>query len=200
MPEANNINNYFQNLETSENLLSVRKEYLNSLANINKQGERYICDKMPHNFLLIDLIRSILPEAKIIYCKRKPADNCFSLLTQRFVEGRHLYCYNQKTLAEYYQFHENLMNVWLKKFKKDIFILDNEELVNNQKNITVELLKFCGLDWEDSCIEFYKNKRQVRTASLEQVRQPINKKSIGAWESYKSHLTEMMGALEKNDT
>ena len=116
------------------------------------------------------------------------------------MEGRHLYCYNQKTLAEYYQFHEKLMNVWLEKFRKDIFILDNENLVNNQKNITAELLKFCGLDWEESCIEFYKNKRQVRTASLEQVRQPINKKSIGAWENYKSHLTEMIGALQKNDT
>ena len=47
-------------------------------------------------------------------------------------------------------------------------------------------------------MEFYKNRRQVRTASLEQVRQPINKKSIGAWENYKTHLTEMMGVLEKN--
>ena len=199
-PDANNIDNYFQSLEASETLLNIRKEYLNSLANINKQGERYICDKMPHNFLLIDLIKFILPEAKIIYCKRKPADNCFSLLTQRFVEGRHLYCYDQKTLAEYYLFHENLMNVWLEKFKKDIFILDNEDLVNNQKNITIELLKFCGLDWEDSCMEFYKTKRQVRTASLEQVRQPINKKSIGAWENYRPHLAEMIGVLEKNVT
>jgi tetratricopeptide (TPR) repeat protein len=198
-PEINNIEKYVENIETKEALSNIRQEYLKLLASINKRGEKYVCDKMPHNFLLIDLIRFILPEAKIIYCKRKPADNCFSLLTQRFVEGRHLYCYNQKTLAEYYQFHENLMNVWLEKFRKDIFILDNEDLVNNQKNITIELLKFCSLDWEDSCIEFYKNKRQVRTASLEQVRQPINKKSIGAWESYKSHLGEMMGVLEKND-
>ena len=199
-PETNNIEKYIKNIETKETLVKIREEYLKLLADINRQGERYICDKMPHNFLLIDLIRFILPEAKIIYCKRKPADNCFSLLTQRFVEGRHLYCYNQRTLAEYYQFHEDLMKIWLDKFKKDIFILDNEDLVNDQKNKTVELLKFCGLDWEDSCIEFYKNKRQVRTASLEQVRQPINKKSIGAWESYKSHLSEMIGVLEKNDT
>jgi tetratricopeptide (TPR) repeat protein len=198
-PEINNIEKYVENIETKEALSNIRQEYLKLLASINKRGEKYVCDKMPHNFLLIDLIRFILPEAKIIYCKRKPADNCFSLLTQRFVEGRHLYCYNQKTLAEYYQFHEKLMNVWLEKFRKDIFILDNEDLVNNQKNITIELLKFCSLDWEDSCIEFYKNKRQVRTASLEQVRQPINKKSIGAWESYKSHLGEMIGVLEKND-
>ena len=199
-PEIDNIEKYFENIETKETLLNIREEYLKLLANINRQGERYICDKMPHNFLLIDLIRFILPEAKIIYCKRKPADNCFSLLTQRFVEGRHLYCYNQKTLAEYYQFHENLMNVWLEKFKKDIFILDNEDLVNNQKDKTVELLKFCNLGWEDSCIEFYKTKRQVRTASLEQVRQPINKKSIGAWENYRPHLAEMIGVLEKNVT
>ena len=198
-PEVNNIKTYIENIENKENLLNIREEYLKLLANINRRGERYICDKMPHNFLLIDLIRFILPESKIIYCKRKPADNCFSLLTQRFVEGRHLYCYNQKTLAEYYQFHEDLMNVWLEKFEQDIFILDNEDLVNNQKKITIELLKFCSLDWEDSCIEFYKNKRQVRTASLEQVRQPINKKSIGAWENYKSHLSEMMEVLEKND-
>ena len=160
-PEIDNIEKYFENIETKETLLNIREEYLKLLANINRQGERYICDKMPHNFLLIDLIRFILPEAKIIYCKRKPADNCFSLLTQRFVEGRHLYCYNQKTLAKYYQLHTNLMSVWLKKFKKDIFILDNENLVNDQKNITSQLLKFCGLDWEDNCIEFYKNKRQL---------------------------------------
>ena len=199
-PETKNIVKYIKNIETKETLLKIREEYLKLLANINRQGEKYICDKMPHNFLLIDLIRFILPEAKIIYCKRKPTDNCFSLLTQRFVEGRHLYCYNQNTLAEYYQLHTNLMSVWLKKFKKDIFILDNEELVSDQKNVTVQLLKFCGLGWEDNCIEFYKNKRQVRTASLEQVRQPINKRSIGAWENYKSHLAEMMEVLEKNVT
>ena len=67
-----------------------------------------------------------------------------------------------------------------------------------KKKITNKILDFCGLEWEDKCMEFYKNKRQVRTASLEQVRQPINKKSIGAWESYRSHLTDMIKVLENN--
>ena len=165
------------------------------IGNIKRNGEKYICDKMPHNFLLIDLIRCILPEAKIIYCKRSPEDNCFSLLTQRFVEGRHHYCYNQNTLANYYRLHEKLMKVWLTQFDKEIFILDNEQLVNDQKNITMKILDFCNLEWEDSCMEFYKSKRQVRTASLEQVRQPINKKSIGAWENYKPHLANMIEVL-----
>ena len=90
------------------------------------------------------------------------------------------------------------MDVWLEKFKTDIFVLDNENLVNNQKKVTIELLDFCGLQWEDNCMEYYKNKRQVRTASLEQVRQPINKKSIGAWESYKPHLMEMLEVLQND--
>ena len=98
------------------------------------------------------------------------------MLTQRFVEGELAYCYNQKTLAKYYQFQKP-NECMVKGLTKD-FILDNEDLVNNQKNITIELLKFCGLEWEDSCMEFYKNERQVRTASLEQVRQPINKSQL----------------------
>tara|TARA_Y100000817_G_scaffold288695_1_gene258108 strand:- start:687 stop:953 length:267 start_codon:yes stop_codon:yes gene_type:complete len=87
------------------------------------------------------------------------------------------------------------MNGWLKRFKEDIFVLDNEELVADQKNVTTNLLNFCNLEWQDTCLEFYKNKRQVRTASLEQVREPINKRSIGAWEKYKPYLSEMIEAL-----
>ncbi len=196
-PDDNAIDNYFTSLTKKEFLKKIRDEYLKMIGDLNKENVRFISDKMPHNFLLIDLIRHILPEAKIIYCKRKAEDNCFSLLTQRFVEGRHHYCYNQRTLANYYLLHEELMNIWLKKFKDEIFVLDNEELVNNQKDVTINLLKFCGLEWEDSCMEFYKSKRQVRTASLEQVRQPINKKSIGAWKNYEPYLTQMINTLKQ---
>ena len=163
-PDIEKVNDFFASLSLKETLLNIRTQYLKKIHDLNKHNSDFLCDKMPHNFLLIDLIRHILPEAKIIYCKRKPQDNCFSLFTQRFVEGRHHYCYDQKSLARYYLLHEKLMKIWLKKFKKEIFILDNEELVNDQKNVTLRLLNFCGLDWEDSCMEFYKNKRQVRTA------------------------------------
>ncbi len=198
-PDIEKVNDFFASLSLKETLLNIRTQYLKKIHDLNKHNSDFLCDKMPHNFLLIDLIRHVLPEAKIIYCKRKPQDNCFSLFTQRFVEGRHHYCYDQKSLARYYLLHEKLMKIWLKKFKKEIFILDNEELVNDQKNVTLRLLNFCGLDWEDSCMEFYKNKRQVRTASLEQVRQPINKKSIGAWENYKPYLNDMIKTLEENE-
>ena len=84
---------------------------------------------MPHNFIFIGLIRIILPEAKIIYCKRDPIDNCFSLYSHKFVETSHQYSYDQKVLAHYYKMHTKLMDFWLKKSKNDIFILDNEKLV-----------------------------------------------------------------------
>ena len=87
------------------------------------------------------------------------------------------------------------MQFWLKNNAKDIFILDNEELVNNQEIVSKKIIKYCELKWEDQCLEFYKNKRQVRTASIEQVRKPINNKSIGAWKKYENYLSEMRSEI-----
>ena len=151
---------------------------------------------MPHNFIFIGLIKLILPEAKIIYCKRDPIDNCFSLYSHKFVEVSHQYSYNQKMLGEYYKLHQDLMRFWLKGYGKSIYVLDNEELVNKQESISKELISFCNLEWEKQCLDFHKNKRQVRTASIEQVRKPINNKSIGAWKKYENYLSEML--LELN--
>ena len=87
------------------------------------------------------------------------------------------------------------MEFWLKDHSSSIFVLDNEELVNNQETISKELINFCELEWENQCLEFHKNKRQVRTASIEQVRQPMNNKSIGAWQKYENYLSEMLAEL-----
>ncbi len=182
------------NIKSNSYLISVREKYLEYLQQFVGNNETFVTDKLPHNFVLIGLIKLILPEAKIIYCKRDPIDNCFSLYTHKFVELAHQYSYNQELLAQYYLMHLDLMNFWLKNFD-DIFILDNEELVNKQKLITENLLKFCGLEWEEQCLDFYKTKRQVRTASIEQVRQPINKRSIGAWKSYEPFLKTLINSL-----
>ena len=88
------------------------------------------------------------------------------------------------------------MKFWFKKHADNIFILDNEELVNNQERVSKKLLEHCELEWEEQCLDFHKNKRQVRTASIEQVRNPINKKSIGAWKKYEDYLSEMLSELK----
>ncbi|MDC3086224.1 sulfotransferase [Pelagibacteraceae bacterium] len=194
-PTEEQIKSFEAILKSKKDLKSARTQYLQKLAQRDKNNSMYICDKMPHNFIFIGLIKLILPEAKIIYCKRDPMDNCFSLYSHKFIDVSHQYSYNQKILVDYYKLHQDLMEFWLKDFSNDIFVLDNEELVNNQEIISKKLIDFCELDWEKQCLEFHKNKRQVRTASIEQVRQPMNNKSIGAWKKYENYLSEMLAEL-----
>ncbi len=194
-PTEEQVENLEKILRSKRDLKSARTKYLEKLAQRDEKNSVYICDKMPHNFIFIGLIKLILPEAKIIYCKRDPIDNCFSLYSHKFVDVSHQYSYNQKMLAEYYKLHQLLMEFWFKDYAEDIFVLDNEELVNNQETISKKLIEFCELDWEEQCLEFHKNKRQVRTASIEQVRKPMNNKSIGAWKKYEKYLSEMIAGL-----
>ena len=177
--------------------LKTRNNYLDALETHAEKNPEYICDKMPHNYVLIGLIKLLFPEAKVIYCKRAPIDNCFSLYSHKFTELSHQYSYDQKMLAQYYKLHVTLVDFWLKKFKDSIFVLDNEELVDNQELVSKQLIEFCELEWEDRCLDFHKTKRQVRTASIEQVRQPINKKSIGAWKKYEKYFTDLKTELDK---
>ena len=195
-PSEENLRDFEAALKSPAELKKARNDYLNNLAKWDKNNSVYICDKMPHNFIFIGFIKLILPEAKIIYCKRDPIDNCFSLYSHKFLELSHQYSYNQKILVEYYKLHQELMKFWFKRYADDIFVLDNEELVNNQESVSKKLIEYCELEWEEQCLDFHKNKRQVRTASIEQVRKPINNKSIGAWKKYEDYLSEMLSELK----
>ena len=190
------LEKFSKNMGSKDFLINLRKEYMYKLVSRRENKNQYICDKMPHNFVFIGLIRAIFPEAKIIYCKRAPMDNCFSLYAHKFIELSHQYSYDQKTLAQYYKLHVELMSFWLDRYKNDIFVLDNEELINNQEEVSRNMLTFCDLDWEDQCLKFYETKRQVRTASIDQVRKPLNNKSIGAWKNYESSLSELISELK----
>tara|TARA_A100000164_G_C21817657_1_gene728706 strand:- start:880 stop:1167 length:288 start_codon:yes stop_codon:yes gene_type:complete len=90
-----------------------------------------------------------------------------------------------------------LMNHWMNLFKSDIYVLDHEKLINNQENYSREILDYCGLSWEPACLEFYKNRRKVQTASNEQVREPINKKSVSAWKKYDKILEPLKKSLDE---
>ena len=96
------------NIKDKEFLQSIRQRYLKYLERFVKNEESHVTDKLPHNFVLIGLIKLIMPEAKIIYCKRSPMDNCFSLYTHKFVDMAHQYSYNQKMLGQYYLMHQDL--------------------------------------------------------------------------------------------
>ena len=88
------------------------------------------------------------------------------------------------------------MNFWLEEFNDGIYVLDNEELVKDQELISKSLITFCDLKWEEQCLDFHKTRRQVRTASIHQVRQPMNNKSIGAWKNYDQFLGNLITTLK----
>ena len=173
------------------------KKNINYIEKLKKLSSKhqYVTDKMPHNFVLIGFIKILFPNAKIIYCKRDKMDNCFSLFTHKFTDKSHGYCYNQKTLGKYYNLHLDLMNYWISIFNDEIFTLDHEQLIENQELVSKNIIEYCGLQWEANCLEFYKTKREVQTASNEQVREPINTKSISAWKKYESFLSPLIKAL-----
>ncbi len=183
---------------TKESLEKKRIAYSQKLKKIGAQAS-FVTDKLPHNFVLIGFIKILFPNAKIIYCKRDKVDNCFSLYAHKFVDKSHGYCYNQKVLGKYYNLHTKLMNYWLKVFEGEIYTLNHENLINNQEKYTRELLTYCGLSWEPACLEFYKTKREVQTASNEQVREPINKKSVSAWKKYESILEPLKKSLDEKN-
>ena len=183
-------------LMTPEILNQKRNDYIKKLKKIST-NEKFVTDKLPHNFVLIGFIKILFPDAKIIYCKRNKLDNCFSLFAHKFVDKSHGYCYSQKALGNYYQLHLRLMSHWIKIFRSDIYILNHENLINNQEKYTREILEYCDLIWEPACLEFYKTKREVNTASNEQVREPINKKSVSAWKKYDTVLGPLQKSLKK---
>ena len=173
------------------------KKYIKQIQNINTNHKSFFTDKMPHNFMMCGLIHKMLPQAKIVFCYRDAMNNCFSLYKNTFGTSGHGYSYDQTKLSKHYNLHVKLMKHWKNVLGDKIFLLKNESLIDDQKSVTAKLLEHCGLEWEDQCLEFYKTQRDVRTISIRQVRNPINKNSLGLWKNYADSLSEMQKSLKE---
>lgn len=157
---------------------------------------RFITDKMPHNFINIGLISMLFPGARIIHCTRDPKDTCLSIYFQSF-GWLHPYSSSLERLGFYYQQYTRLMNYWQNEFGIKVHTVNYEEMVSDQEGTTRKLLEFCDLPWDEACIDFHKSKRVVATASYDQVRQKIYKKSSERWKNYEEHITPLIDALNK---
>ena len=172
---------------TEQNLKNIQKFYYDDLNKFN-YSEEYIVDKAPLNFRWLGFIPKIFPNSYIIHSNRDPIDTCWSNYKQNFSSSNLGYAYNLDNIATFYNSYQNTMNYWLKN--KDIKIHDaNYEIfTNNFDDQVKKLLSFCNLEWSQKCVEFYKNKKEVKTSSLAQVRQPIYKTSIASWKNYSNKL------------
>jgi hypothetical protein len=156
---------------------------------------RYITDKMPNNFWFVGLIHLMLPNARIIHVKRNPVDTCLSCFTKLF-SGTLNQTYDLSELGRYYVDYSRLMDHWRKVLPAGAFLdVQYEDVIADQETEARRMIDFCGLDWNDACIDFYKNKRSVGTASVTQVRRPIYKSSVERWRHYEKFLGPLLDTL-----
>lgn len=186
---------YPASLSTTDNkqLQMLAEQYLarlsaNGLYEANDC--RVITDKRPDNFLHIGLIKQLFPSAKFIYTSRNPLDNCWAIYSLRLAESQN-YANDLQDIADYYLQHQELMAFWQAQFPDAIYTVEYDKLVEQPASEIKSLLSFLSLDWESSCLEFYKVKNQVKTASIYQVRQPFYKTSSGRWKNYSQYLTAL---------
>ncbi|MES0885090.1 tetratricopeptide repeat-containing sulfotransferase family protein [Roseibium sp. SCP14] len=208
--ELNDLQNIFGRLDDGSShvplaLRSVSDQTLNRWAedyvealSQHAPDATHIVDKMPANFQLIGLIHGIMPNAKIIHIARDPFDTCLSCYTRLF-ERSQLHSYDLVELGRYYNNYVRLMNHWRELLPEDAFhSLHYEVLIDGIETEARQLIEFCGLDWDDACLEFHKSKRRVRTASVQQVRQPLYTSSKAKWRRYEKHLRPLIETIGEN--
>ncbi len=179
-----------------EQLDNCAQQYLGAIR-AHSPDARRITDKLPHNFLHIGFIETILPGARIIHCTRDPRDTCLSIFFQRF-NTNHIYSRDLRELGIYYRHYQALMRHW--KSVANIPILDvcYEDLVEDLESRVRALLEFCGLDWHPDCLEFHKSRRVVNTPSFDQVSRPLYSSSIGRWKKHQSRIQPLLEGLSEH--
>ncbi|MEM7666279.1 MAG: sulfotransferase [Pseudomonadota bacterium] len=178
---------------TPADLTKFGEQFIADTA-VHRQGAPFFIDKMPNNFRHIGLIHLILPNAKIIDARRDPMDCCFSGFKQLFAQGQE-FTYGLTEIGRYYADYVDLMEHWDSVLPGKVLRVQHEDVLNDLEGQTRRMLDFLGVPFEEACLEFHKTDRAVRTASSEQVRQPINRKGQGAWKPFEPWLGELKTAL-----
>lgn len=178
---------------SQQEFVDLGQEYLQR-TQVQRSDAAYFIDKMPNNFTHIGFIRSILPNAKIIDARRNPMATCFSCYKQLFAQGQH-FTYGLDNIGRYFKDYITLMDHWHQTLPGQVLTVHYEDVVSDFNTQLERILGYCGLPLEESCVEFYKTKRAVRTASSEQVRQPLYTNGLDQWKHYEEYLTPLKQAL-----
>ena len=178
----------------ADELRALGEQYLARTRIQRKLGRPFFIDKMPNNFLHVGLIHLILPNARIIDARRHPLACCFSGFKQHFARGQG-FSYALDDLGRYYRDYVALMAHFDAVLPGRVHRVVYERMVDDTEAEVRRLLDHCGLPFEDGCLRFFENTRAVRTASSEQVRQPIYREGVDHWRHYRPWLSPLEDAL-----
>ena len=155
---------------------------------------RHFVDKLPLNYLNAGMIRRALPRARIVALARAPMDSCYALYKTRFA-GAYNFSYDLSNLARYYAAWHTLMRHWKDVLGENLLIVQYEDLVTRQEDVTRRILAHCRLDWQNACLEFHRQEGVVTSASAVQVRQSMYTSSLGKWRHLEAELHTLSGEL-----
>jgi hypothetical protein len=175
-------------------LAALGREYLERTRIQRKTSRPFFIDKMPNNFAHVGLIHLILPNAKIIDARRHPMGNCFSAYKQHFARGQ-TFSYELGELGRYWRDYADLMAHFDDVLPGRVHRVFYERMVGDTEHEIRRLLAYCGLPFEEACLRFNETQRAVRTASSEQVRQPIFSDAVEQWRNYEQWLQPLRDAL-----
>jgi len=179
---------------SSEDFRRLGERYLQETRAYRTAGRPRFIDKMPNNFRHIGLIHLMLPNATIIDVRREPMACCFGNFKQLFAQGQ-AFTYGLEDIARYYRAYLELMRHWDAVLPGRVLHLSYEDVVQDLENSVRRLLEFCELEFEPACVEFHRTERSVRTASSEQVRQPIYREGLSQWRHYEPWLAPLRETL-----
>ncbi len=181
-----------EDMEADE-LSQLGEQYL-AQTQRHRGSSLFFTDKMPNNFAYTGFIKAILPKAKIIDARRHPMDSCLGCFKQHFAKGQ-TFTYDLFELGEFYLEYDLMMHHWDTVLPGQVLRVQYENVVDNLEEEVRRILAFCELPFEESCVRFHETERAVRTASSEQVRQPIYKGAVATWKRFGSHLDELREIL-----
>ena len=177
-----------------ERLRELGERYLRETRPLRKTQAPYFIDKMPNNCFYVGLIHLILPNARIIDARRHPLACCFSCYKQHFARGQN-FTYGLEDLGRYYCDYVRFMAHFDAVLPGRVLRVHYEQMVEDTEAQVRRVLEYCGLPFEENCLRFYENERAVRTASSEQVRQPIFREGLEHWRHYEPWLDPLKSSL-----
>lgn len=178
----------------SSALRKLGETYLQRTRTHRKTMKPLFINKMPNDFLHVGLIQLILPNAKVIDARRHPMACGWSCFKQHFARGQ-TFTYDLGDIGRFYRDYVRLMAHIDAVSPGRVHRIVHEALVRDPEPHIRSLLGYCGLPFEEQCLRPHETERAVRTASSEQVRQPINTKGLDAWRKFEPHLSELRRAL-----
>ncbi|MBV8496040.1 MAG: sulfotransferase, partial [Gammaproteobacteria bacterium] len=177
-----------------EELQALGAGYLETTRVQRKTSAPFFIDKNPNNCLYVGLILLMLPNSRVIDARRHPLACGFSCFKQHFARGQS-FTYDLGDLGRYYRDYVDLMGHFDRVLPGRIHRVLYEEVVDDTEAQVRRLLAYCQLPFEEQCLRFYETERAVRTASSEQVRQPIFQEGLEHWKNYDRWLGPLKEAL-----